>query len=114
MWLNQVFSLIQPIEGINTIQNIIVCDNYTVANDLARLSYGEEAYAVDTTLYPVTFGDTHIDGTFYHNGEVVLPTKTDSEKLSELEGFTSAINLRQAEAEADTDFRLSMLELGSI
>ena len=114
MWLNQVFSLIQPIEGVNTVQNIIVCDNYTVANELAKLSYGEEAYAVDSTRYPVTFGDTHVEGIFYHNGDPVVALKTDSEKITELESIANAINLRQAEAEADTDFRLSMLELGSV
>lgn len=114
MWLNQIFSLIQPVDGVNTIQNIIVCDNYTVANDLAKLSYGEEAYAVDTTLLPVTFGDTHIDGTFYHEGEVVLPKKTEAEQIAELTALAQVINVRQAEAEADTDFRISMLELSSI
>ena len=37
MWCNQIFSLIND----NKIQNTIVCDNYEVANQIARTTYGD-------------------------------------------------------------------------
>ncbi|WMJ90615.1 hypothetical protein [Anaerocolumna sp. MB42-C2] len=61
MWCNQIFSLINE----ETIQNIIVCDNYETANQIARVQYGDDAYAVDTTQYPLSIGCKHINNIFY-------------------------------------------------
>ena len=52
-----------------TVQNIMVCDNYELANYLARCSYGGEAFAVDCLQYPCRIGDRYIDGVFYHVNE---------------------------------------------
>jgi hypothetical protein len=94
MWNNQVFSLITPtkvdVQGStvvkNLIQNIIVCDNYEVANQLSVATYGEGAIAVDTTLYPVGIGDEYRDGVFYSvDGEVVNRNLTEAENIVALQ-----------------------------
>lgn len=112
MWVNQIFSLIQD----GTIQNIVVCDNYTVANDLARLTYGEDAIAVDTTLYPVSIGCKYSDGLFYtaDGATQIINNPTEAEEINMLKAENSALKTEKAEAEAEIDFRLSMIELGLV
>lgn len=107
MWCNQIFSLISLVEGKNTIQNLIVCDNYEVANNIAKLNYGESAFAVDTTLTPVKIGNTYLGGLFYDGESIVLPNPATDQKLSVLE-------IQQAELAIDTDYRLSLIELGLV
>lgn len=110
MWTNQIFSLIQD----ETIQNVAVCDNYTVANDLAVALYGEGAIAVDTTLYPVSIGCKYIDGRFYiSEGETeILRNPTEAEMIRALVEKNSSLEAARAEAEAEIDYRLSVIELG--
>lgn len=47
------------------VQNIIVCDNYEMANYLSRMSYGEEGYAVECSRYACMLGDLYHDGAFW-------------------------------------------------
>ncbi len=69
MWCNQIFSLIAD----GTIQNIIVCDNYETANQIARMQYGDSAFAEDTTQYPVSAGCKYINKIFYEpDGKTVI------------------------------------------
>ena len=92
MWCNQVFSLIQRNEYESgedriveyRVVNNIVCDDYERASQFARLSYGSDAIAVDTTRIPVQIGDTYDNGKFYRNGEEVLPNPTQEEQIMEL------------------------------
>ncbi len=107
MWCNQIFSLISPIEDINTIQNIIVCDNYEVANSIARMSYGDEAFAVDTTLTPVQIGNTYTDGLFYDGENIVLSNPSKEQRIELME-------IQQVELAVDVDYRVSLLELGLV
>ena len=44
---------------------------YTNANMVAKNLFGNDAFAVDVTYYPVQAGDTYIDGAFYRDGEEV-------------------------------------------
>lgn len=62
MIVHQIFAQIYD----ETIQNIIVCDNYELANYLARAVYGDAAFAIDCLQYPCQMGDKYIEGTFYH------------------------------------------------
>lgn len=62
MIVHQVFAQICDGE----IKNIIVCDNYEMANWLTRASYGDDALAVDCLQYPCVIGDKYRDGVFYH------------------------------------------------
>jgi len=48
MIVHQVFAQIHKGE----VKNVIVCDNYELANWLARATYGSEAIAVDCLQYP--------------------------------------------------------------
>ena len=50
-------------EGI--VQNIMVCDNYELANELTRASYGYDGFAVECNQYPCMIGDKYHDGGFY-------------------------------------------------
>jgi hypothetical protein len=106
MWINQIFSLIN--EGV--IQNIVVCDNYTVANDLARLTYGDDAIAVDTTLYPVNIGNKFIAGIFYQeNGVTEIPRNpTEAEEIARI----NSENFTLTEYIIDLDYRMSLKEMG--
>jgi hypothetical protein len=77
MWCNQTFSLIKD----DTIQNIIVADDYEIANRLARDIYGAGAIAVDTTLYPVSIGYKYKDGIFLkEDGETVINRNPSAEE----------------------------------
>ena len=53
MVAQQVFAIVS--DGI--IRNTIVCDNYQLANDLAKGGYGNEAFAVDCLQYPCQIND---------------------------------------------------------
>lgn len=80
MWCNQIFSLISN----NKIQNTIVCDNYELANQIARMTYGDESFAIDTTLYPVQINDDYIDGYFYRDNKIINRNLTEKEEIEEL------------------------------
>lgn len=85
MWCNQIFSQINE----DVIKNIIVCDNFEMANYLARCTYGDAAFAVDTTLYPIRIGDTYDNGKFYRISEdgtrtEILRNPTQEEIIEQL------------------------------
>lgn len=61
MIVHQIFAQIHE----EKVQNIIVCDNYEMANWLARATYGDEAFAVDCLQYPCGIGDKYREGFFY-------------------------------------------------
>lgn len=89
MWCNQIFSQIKE----KTIKNIIVADNYEIANQLARDIYGEGAIAVDSTQYPVSIGDIYKDGMFYFkDGVTPVPrNKTGEEEAREAKAIAEQI-----------------------
>ena len=87
MWCNQIFSLINN----NKVQNTIVCDNYEVANQTAKIRYGNEAFAIDTTLYPVQTNDDYIDGNFYRDNKIINRNLTEKEEIEELKKQLSDI-----------------------
>ena len=62
MVVHQVFAHILD----NKIKNAIVCDNYEVANQLARSIYGQNAIAVECTQYPCGIGDFYIGNSFHY------------------------------------------------
>ena len=58
------------------IKNVIKCDNYEVANQLARSEYGQDAIGVDRSEYRSGIDDFFVNNTFYsrtidENGEEV-------------------------------------------
>ena len=47
MIVHQVYAVI---DADGRIQNVMVCDNYEDANQIARAVYGDEAFAVDCLM----------------------------------------------------------------
>lgn len=65
MIVHQVFALILNEEVMNT----MVCEDYQLANDIARGCYGDSAFAVDILQYPCQMGDKYINGRFYRKSD---------------------------------------------
>ena len=63
MIVHQVYAMI---DGQGNVLNVAVCDNYELANQLAKEVYGKDAIAVDCLQYPCGIGDKYIDNRFYH------------------------------------------------
>ena len=74
MVVHQVFAHILDTK----IKNVIVCDNYEIANQLARSTYGPTAIGVECTQYPCGIGDYFVDNVFYYKD------KDDPEKVGEM------------------------------
>lgn len=114
MWCNQIFSLLYLAneEEKYIIGNIIVADNYEIASQIARMQYGADAIAIDTTRYPLKIGDTYENGTFIsaETGEEIKANPTELEKIKELEEENSD----RIECEAEILYELSLLQLGLI
>lgn len=91
MIVHQVYAYIWK----ETVMNVVVCDNYELANNIAKGSYGNDAFAVDCLQYPCQIGDKYIDGKFYkvpeaHVDGVMVATAienipVDISKLVEIE-----------------------------
>ena len=63
MIVHQVYAMI---DDQGNVLNVAVCDNYELANQLAREVYGKDAIAVDCLQYPCGIGDKYINNRFYH------------------------------------------------
>lgn len=112
MIVHQVFAIINEGE----VSNIIVIDSYAEANKLAKELYGETAYAVECTRYPVAPGYKHIDNFFYRPDGITLVdiAPTAEEEARQAVESLDNLTLRQADAEIDADLRISLLELGML
>lgn len=69
MIVHQVFAIVYK----EIVQNIIVCDNYELANQLARGTYGNEAIAVDCLQYRCFKDCKYKDGKFYDLEDKEIP-----------------------------------------
>jgi len=65
MIVHQVFAQIFD----EKVQNVIVCDNYEMANWITRASYGDTAFAVDCLCYPCQPGNGYRNNSFYRIDE---------------------------------------------
>ncbi len=109
MWCNQIFSLLSEEENGHKIENIIVADNYEIANRIARLQYGDSAIAIDTTLYPVAIGYTYQNGRFYDsNGKEIEKNPTEDERIKKAEQNINTLT----EYCADLLYSQCLLQLG--
>ncbi|MBE5981527.1 MAG: hypothetical protein E7249_20730 [Paenibacillaceae bacterium] len=90
MVVHQVFAQIFEEE----IKNIIVCDNYEMANWLSRAAYGDKAFSVDCLQYPCQAGDRYRDGVFYRVGENGAETVIDLVMSTdqEMESLRATVN----------------------
>lgn len=48
-------------------------------------SIDNDAFAVEVTYYPVSIGDSYIDGIFYRDNEIIYPVPTEEERLFYIE-----------------------------
>lgn len=94
----------------DVVQNIIVCDEYEMANWLTRASYGEEAFAIDCLQYPCKIGDNYHHGHFYHVDEDGTETLVEYVPTSEEQVFMlEAENKRLTQQITDTQLALCEL-----
>lgn len=107
--IHQLYALIFDGEVVN----IFVCEDYELANQLARATYGNSAVAVECNQYPCTIGDRYINNTFYrtdNNGEEVeiqyVPTEKQMIELLNIEVDT------MSEYMVELDYQAAMLSLG--
>lgn len=78
MFYHQVYAEILD----KKVKNIIVCNNYEMANILARNTYGQDAIAVECTYWACAIGDT------YENNQFISPEGDEREyKGSEAENI---------------------------
>jgi len=61
MLVHQIFARI--FEG--EIKNIVIGENYPMEDHLTKMIYGDDAFAVDITQYPVGIGYKYHDGFFW-------------------------------------------------
>lgn len=72
------------------VKNRFECENYELANILARASFGEKAFAVESTRFATNIGDKYEDGIFYHiledgSLEEVMYIPTEKENIADLQ-----------------------------
>lgn len=99
MIVHEVFA--QIFEG--EVKNIMVCENYPMADYLTKCTYGSEAYAVDCLQYRCSVGDEYHDGFFWHvdletGEEVQVPyAPTQEQQVSALTAENAELTLAMAE-----------------
>lgn len=99
MIVHEVFAQINN----GKVENIVVCDNYPLANHLAKCIYGEDAFAVDCLQYACMIGDLYHDNTFWRineNGEEeqIPYTPTDTQEIQSLKLENEDLTLALADA----------------
>lgn len=91
-----------------TVQNIMVCDDYELANLITRASYGDDGFAVDCLQYPCAIGDRYRDGKFFRvveGEEIPIPyIPTQEEQVAALNGENTSLKGQV------TDLQLALTE----
>ena len=109
MIVHQTYALIHN----NEVLNIIVSEDYEMANFIARATYGSSSFAVDCLQYHCCSGDSYIDGTFYHtkeNGENT-PVEYVPTEAQAIEMLTSEMTVMN-EYLVELDYQTAILSLG--
>ena len=100
------------------IKNIIVIDDFFIAQQLTKASFGENSVAVDCSRYPVSVGDYFIDGVFYKadendktkQGEVVKRINTADEDAYEANAKATANQRTLADVLVNTEYLMALAE----
>ena len=88
MIVHQVFAIVHE----EIVQNIIVCDNYELANQIARGTYGNEAIAVDCLQYPCFIGCSYKSGKFYDlDGKEIAYVPTQEQQVATLQQINKTL-----------------------
>lgn len=99
------------------VENTFVCDNFELANLIARCAFGDEAFAIEISQYPTQIGDSYRDGSFYRTNEetgeeIEIPyIPTDSQKIFDLEQENARLIIQlESTASQLTDTQLALTE----
>lgn len=81
------------------IMNIALFEDYVTANEVTKIVYGENAFAVDIEEWPVGPGYKYKNGTFYEpDGETPVEKLPDqSERVKELESLVDDMTIAMAD-----------------
>lgn len=105
MIVHQVFAMIYQEE----VKNVFICDNYELANYIARATYDDTAFAVDCLQYTCSIGCKYVDGIFYQeDGTILNPLPTQEQQVTELNHAME----QSTEYNLELDYRTSKMELG--
>lgn len=99
------------------VENLFVCDNFELANQIARCAFGDEAYAVDVCQYATQIGDLYHDGSFWHvdeesGEEMEIPyIPTDSQKIEALQQVNELLTFQlESTVSKLTDTQMALAE----
>lgn len=74
------------------VQNTIVCETYPAADELAKLTLGTNAFAVEITQIPTGIGDSHENGIFKDKqGNVINLLPTAEEEVVVIKAKNTAL-----------------------
>lgn len=94
MFYHQVYAEILD----KKVKNIIVCNNYEMANILARNTYGQDAIAVECTYWACAIGDTYENNKFVSpEGEERKYKGSEAENIEKLELENTQLNRQVSE-----------------
>lgn len=114
MVVHQVFAQILN----DKIENLILAETYGIADQITKLKYGENAFAVDATQYPVLSGYKYIDSNFIDlYGNIVKRTNTVEEDAKYAHIIARELQEQIAEQDElllETNFHLLLLQNGFI
>lgn len=110
MVCHTVFALIQG----DMVRHVIVGE-YEECNQIARMDYGDKAFAVEVTRIPVTTGDIYRGGTFYRseNGTEIRinPIPTEADQIIDLQAQITS--LKEAIQQELNAVSLAVLDMAS-
>lgn len=80
------------------VQNVIICNDIALANQIATATYGKDAYAIEVSYIPCTIGDRYNGGKFYHTNESgeeveVETVPNEKEEIATLKSINQSITL---------------------
>jgi len=99
MLVHEVFA--QIFEG--EVKNVMVCENYPVADYLTKMVFGDTAYAVNISQYSVGISDKYHDNLFWRinkeTGEEIIinPLPTQEQEVAQLKAENEELTLALAE-----------------
>lgn len=75
------------------VQNVMVCSDLALANQIVMATYGAEAFAIEVSYVPCTIGDKYADGNFYHEETLVEAVPNEKEEIATLKSMNQSITL---------------------
>lgn len=112
MVVHTIFAIVSD----TVIKDVCVGD-YGITNDIAHERYGNDAFAIEVTQYPVQEGDKYIDGEFRRYTDdkkytVIEYIPTDEQKITALEGKSSEASSTIEQNTNDiTDLQVALAEI---